>query len=164
MAIFVFGCLKAPFHTIELVYSRAIVLLPVPDTPQNVNKKRAADTSTSLLSSLEEASEVALGRTYPQPQQICNLILFCLTFVHLLSLTHIICLDCRFAAQFLFSLSLAFDFYFPGKQASKCYSACLSKAIAHSTQKGSQQEAFPIHSFFLFFSAYLFIYFFLIST
>lgn len=50
-AIFVFGCLKAPFHTIELVYSRAIVLLPVPDTPQNVNKKRAADTSTSLLSS-----------------------------------------------------------------------------------------------------------------
>ena len=97
-AIFVFGCLKAPFHTIELVYSRAIVLLPVPDTPQNVNKKRAADTSTSLLSSLEEASEVALGRTYPQPQQICNLILFCLTFVHLLSLTHIICLDCRFAA------------------------------------------------------------------
>jgi len=37
-AIFVLGCLKGPFHTTQLVDSRAIVLLPVTDTPKRPQK------------------------------------------------------------------------------------------------------------------------------
>lgn len=37
-AIFVLGCLKGPFHATQLVDSRAIVLLPVTDTPKRPQK------------------------------------------------------------------------------------------------------------------------------